>query len=127
MDGIYEIIKNNFLLLKEKSQFNFIKCFQQKKNILYVFHQGLWKELSIDDFSKIMNDLNVKVFAAFNCYRESNKDKLEQDDFQILFANNLNKLICNNISVEQQCIRIKNKLYGEFHECFKTIVEYQID
>ena len=52
MDGIYEIIKNKFLLLKEKSQFNFIKCFQQKKNILYVFHEGLWKELSIDDFQK---------------------------------------------------------------------------
>ena len=66
-----------------------------------------------------MNDLNVKVFAAFNCYREANKDKLEQDEFQTIFANNLNKLICNNISVDQQCIRIKNKLYGEFNGMFQ--------
>jgi hypothetical protein len=127
IDGIFEIIRNSFILKKEKSQLNFIKCFQQKKNILYIFHDGLWKELSIDNFSKIMNDLNIKIFAAFNCYRETNKDKLEQDEFQIVFANNLNKLICNNISVDQRCIRIKNKLYGEFNECFKTIVEYEIE
>ena len=127
IDGMFEIIKNHFQIKQEQSQQGFMKCFQQKKNTIYICQEGIWQMLAIDDFSKMINELNVKIFGAFNRYRESNIDKLNQDEFQTTFTNNLNKLLCNNISFDQRCIRIKNKLFVEFNECFKTIVEYQIE
>lgn len=126
VDGVFEILRNYFNIQQEAGC-EFIRCFQQKKNIIYLFSDDKWKILMIEEFTKIIHELNVKVFSAFNSYRESNIDKLDQDDFQITFTNNFNKLICTNLSFEQQCVRIKNKLFSEFNECFKSIVEYQID
>ena len=127
IDGMFETIKNHVQIKQEQTQKNFMKCFQQKKNIIYVCREGIWQMLTIDDFSKMIDELNVKIFAAFNQYRVENIDKLDQDEFQITFTNNLNKLLCSNISFDQRCIRIKNKLFVEFNECFKNIVEYQIE
>ena len=127
IDGMFEIIKNHFQMKQEQTQKNCMKCFQQKKNIIYICQEGIWQMLSINDFSKMIDELNVKIFAAFNQYRLTNTDKLDQDEFQTTFTNNLNKLLCSNISFDQRCIRIKNKLFVEFNECFKTIVEYQIE
>ena len=127
IEGMFEIIKNHFQMKQEQTQKNCMKCFQQKKNIIYICQEGIWQMLSINDFSKMIYELNVKIFAAFNQYRLTNTDKLDQDEFQTTFTNNLNKLLCSNISFDQRCIRIKNKLFVEFNECFKTIVEYQIE
>lgn len=127
IDGMFEIIKNHFQLKQEQTQKNCMKCFQQKKNTIYICQEGIWQMLAIDDFSNMIDELNVKIFAAFNQYRLTNTDKLDQDEFQTTFTNNLNKLLCSNISFDQRCIRIKNKLFVEFNECFKTIVEYQIE
>jgi len=126
IEGMYEVIKNHFQLRQEETQKNCIKCFQQKKNIIYICRDSHWQVLSHDDLFKMIDELNVKIFAAFNQYRIANTDKLDQDEFQTTFTNNLNKLLCSNISFDQRCIRIKNKLFVEFNECFKTIVEYQI-
>jgi len=126
IEGMVEIIKNRFNIQLETGV-EFIKCFQQKKNIIYIFHDDKWVVLSIEDFTKTIHELNVKMFTAFNLYRESNADKLYQDEFQVTFTNNFNKLMCSNITFEQQCVRIKNKLFGEFNECFKSVVEYQIE
>ena len=126
VDGIFEVIKNYFIVQQEAGV-DFIKCFQQKKNIIYIFSDDKWKILSIEEFTKIIHAMNVKTFSAFNLYRESNIDKLDQDDFQVTFTNNFNKLLSTNMTFEQKCIRIKNKLFSEFNECFKSIVEYQID
>ena len=126
IEGMFEIIKNHFQMKQEQTQKTGMKCFQQKKNTIYVCRDGTWQMLALDDFSKMIDELNVKIFAAFNQYRLTNTDKLDQDEFQTTFTNNLNKLLCSNISFDQRCIRIKNKLFVEFNECFKTIVEYQI-
>lgn len=126
VEGVVEIIRNYFNIQQEAGC-EFIRCFQQKKNIIYIFSDDNWKILTIEEFTKIIHEINVKVFSAFNLYRESNIDRLDQDDFQVTFTNNFNKLICTNLSFEQQCVRIKNKLFSEFNECFKTVIEYQID
>lgn len=126
IDGMFELIKNQFQMKQEQTQKNCMRCFQQKKNIIYICHDGNWQMLAIEHLSKMIDELNVKIFAAFNQYRIANTDKLDQDEFQTTFTNNLNKLLCSNISFDQRCIRIKNKLFVEFNECFKTIVEYQI-
>ena len=93
IDGMFEIIKNHFQMKQEETQKNCMKCFQQKKNTIYICQEGIWQMLAIGDFSKMIDELNVNVFAAFNRYRESNIDKLDEDEFQITFTNNLNKLL----------------------------------
>jgi hypothetical protein len=124
IDGVFEIINNHFQIQCEK---RFIKCFQQKKNIIYMFHGTQWQVLSNEEFVKVMNGVNIKIFAAFNEYRDANILKFDNDEFQIKFNNNFQKVLCANIAFETRCLRIKNKLYTEMNECFKSIIELQID
>lgn len=124
VDGVFEIINNHFQLHHENL---FLKCFQQKKNTIHIFHDNEWQVLSNEDFTKLLNEINMKIFAAFNEYRETNADKLKQDEFQTTFNNNFQKILCVNIPFASRCIRIKNKLFTEFNECFKTMIEFTLE
>lgn len=124
VDGVFEIINAHF---QSHQTYQFIKCFQQKKNIIHIFQNNQWQILSNEDFVKLMNEINMKIFATFNEYRETNNDNLKLDEFQTIFNNNFQKILCVNIPFCTRCVRIKNKLYNEFNECFKTLIEFTLE
>jgi|TARA_B110000967_G_C18707962_1_gene471229 hypothetical protein len=122
IDGVLAII-NNYLYQDENR--STIKCFEQKNNIIYVFDEQ-WKELTKDEFSVLFNGIYKKSFAAFDNYKNENMYRMNNDDFQTEYSNNFMKLLCSQLTPEAKCTRIKNKLYNEFKENFKTIVELDI-
>jgi hypothetical protein len=122
IDGLIAII-NNYLYREENRKL--LKCFDQKKNILYVFDEQ-WKELKMDEFKVIFNDIYKKTLSAFDEYKNVNQHRMTDEDFQTEYSNNFMKLLCVNLTNDTKCTRIKNKIYAEFKENFKTIVEMDI-
>ena len=105
IDGVLDII-NSYLYHEETRPV--LKCFEQKNNILYVFDDGEWKELKSDE------------------YKNRNQYRMNNEDFQTEYSNNFMKILCVNLTTDIKCTRIKNKIYNEFKESFKTIVELDI-
>jgi len=66
------------------------------------------------------------VMSSFNEYREKNTDKMENEDFQTEFNNNFIKLLCVEVPFETKSVRVKNKLFNELKENFKSIIELDI-
>lgn len=122
IEGAFEIV-NNYIQSGENLEL--IKCFEQKNNIIYVFERE-WKEMKPDEFKSIFDGIYKKMLATFNIYKTENETKLEDEQFQLEYMDNFMKLICANMSFEQKCTRIKNKIYNELKESFKTITEMNI-
>lgn len=122
VDGTFEIIRN--YLQRDENRL-IVKCFEQKNNIMYVF-DGEWKELQLDDFKTTFNVIYKNMLATFDDYKTENESRLHDDQFQIEYSDNFMKLLCANIPFESKCVRIKNKLYVELKESFKTITEMEI-
>ena len=122
IEGTVEI--TNKYLEKERVREMF-KCFEQKKNIIYVFDEE-WKECKSDDFKRIYNIIYNKLLVTFDDYKKENENRLRDDRFQTEYSDNFMKLLCVNIPFENKMVRIKNKIYSEFKENFKTITELEI-
>ena len=122
IEGAFEIV-NNYIQSGENLEL--IKCFEQKNNIIYVFDSE-WKEMKPDEFKSIFDGIYKKMLATFNIYKTENETKLEDEQFQLEYMDNFMKLICANMTFEQKCTRIKNKIYNELKESFKTITEMNI-
>jgi hypothetical protein len=97
-----------------------IKCFEQKKNILYVFDKG-WKVLDDKQFIVLFTDIHKKVLNAFDEYKIINEHKMLDEDYQTEFNNNFMKILCVDVSFETQFNRFKSKLFNELKENFKSI------
>ena len=121
IEGTVEI--TNKYLEKERVREMF-KCFEQKKNIIYVFDE-VWKECKPDDFKRIYNIIYNKLLVTFDDYKTENENRLRDDRFQTEYSDNFMKLLCVNIPFENKMVRIKNKIYSEFKENFKTITEME--
>ena len=122
VDGSFEIISN---YLRREKHGDIIKCFEQKNNIIYVFDNE-WKELQMDSFKVTFNAIYKKMLATFDEYKTENEKRLNDDQFQTEYSDNFMKLLCVNIPFENKCLRIKNKLYTNLKESFKTITEMDI-
>ena len=128
------IFKNGFIdgivsiLIKYLHSVNYdevLKCYEQKNNKLYVFNEN-WTILSNSDFQELFKSIYQKVMSSFNEYREKNTDKMENEDFQTEFNNNFIKLLCVEVPFETKSVRVKNKLFNELKENFKSIIELDI-
>ena len=122
IDGSFEII--NKYLEKEGVRETF-RCFEQKKNIIYVFDEE-WNECKTDDFKKIFNLIYNKLMVTFDDYKMENEGRMGDEQFQAEYCDNFMKLLCVDIPFEKKMTRIKNKIYTDYKESFKTITEMEI-
>lgn len=122
IDGSFEII--NKYLEKEEVRETF-RCFEQKKNIIYVFDEE-WNECKTDDFKKIFNVIYNKMMETFDIYKMENEGRMGDEQFQSEYCDNFMKLLCVDIPFEKKMTRIKNKIYTDYKESFKTITEMEI-
>jgi len=102
-----------------------IKCFEQKKNIIYVFEEE-WKIMNNKAFEDIFKIIYQKILTSFEEYRIVNESKMNDDNFQVDFNNNFMTILCVNIPFESKCVRIKNKLFNELKENFTSIIEFEL-
>lgn len=104
-----------------------IKCYDQKKNILYVFNGEMWTEFTAEEFRKTINKVYSKCLQGFDMYKNKNEEKMKTDsDFQEEYTKKFMKLINTKPSFDTICGRIKNKLYIELKESFTSITEFEI-
>lgn len=117
IDGVFDIFMN-YLQSTEYNQI--IKCFEQKKNMLYIF-DNQWKLIDNKQFLTLFNEIHKKIMVAFDNYKIINKDKLLDEDYQTEFNNNFMKVLCVNVTFETQCCRFKNKLFNTLKENFNSV------
>ena len=87
IDDLQLIFDNNFIVgvsniiakyLSDNSDIeSIIKCYNEKKNIIYIYHSNEWRVLENNEFIDIMKEINVKLFNTFKRYRDL---KLATDD-----------------------------------------------
>ncbi len=102
-----------------------IRCYEQKKNVFYVFN-GSWEILNKGDFENSYKTIYQKILSSFEEYKNVNENKMNDDEFQIEFNNNFVKILCIQTPFESQSVRIKNKIFDEIKENFKSIIELEI-
>tara|TARA_R110002020_G_scaffold400260_1_gene610342 strand:- start:1094 stop:1813 length:720 start_codon:yes stop_codon:yes gene_type:complete len=117
IDGVFDI----FITHLQSIEYNqIIQCFEQKKNLLYIFDKG-WKLLEDKQFVILFTDIHKKVLNAFDKYKIINEHKLLDEDYQTEFNDNFMKILCVDVSFETQCNRFKSKLFNKLKEVFKSI------
>jgi|APSaa5957512535_1039671.scaffolds.fasta_scaffold26117_2 hypothetical protein len=134
IDGVFDILiqylhSNDSNDSNDSSESNdsnhVIKCFEQKKNIIYVFEEE-WKIMNNKAFEDIFKIIYQKILTSFEEYRIVNESKMNDDNFQVDFNNNFMTILCVNIPFESKCVRIKNKLFNELKENFTSIIEFEL-
>ncbi len=96
-----------------------IRCYQEKKNTLYVFNDQ-WIIVSNHDFENIFKKIYQKILVSFDEYTNENEYKMRDDnDFNTEFNNNFMKILCSNIPFQSQSSRIKNKIFNKLVQSFQ--------
>jgi len=89
-----------------------MKCFNQKDNIIFIFHEEKWQIMSVELFDKLMMYLSKKLISEFLLWQKDNIDKIENDDnFAIIHNNNLKKVMGGSVNIELLGLRVKKELY----------------
>ena len=119
--GIAEILNNNFIKLKT------IKCFNEKKQIIYIFKNKKWQEINKEEWEEIIKKINSQILVLFKHYQDQNLEHLEDEGYHKRLNGYLSKILCVELTFEIKCNRIKNNIYNYLKVGFKNIIELQID
>jgi hypothetical protein len=119
--GISEILNNIFTNL------NTIKCFNEKKNIIYTLKNEKWDELRKEEWEEIIKMVNSQMLVLFKKYQDQNLEQLEHEGYHKKLNIYLSKILCVELPFETKCNRIKNNVYNSVKQGFKNIIELQID
>jgi hypothetical protein len=112
------IIKNNFIEticyiicdLVDKHNINCIQCFEEKKDIIYVFNNE-WNILNGNLLKNMVSNIKQKIFIAFKSYIDENKEKLYEEAFSTCYTETMKKIMDENEKITGS---IKHKLYASF-------------
>jgi len=119
--GIGEILYNKL------TEIDSIKCFNEKKNIIYIVKNNKWEELENENWEELIKYINSNILVLFKEYQDENMEHLEDEKNHKVINNYLTKILCVEISFETKCNRIKTNLYTKLKIGFKNIVELQIE
>lgn len=98
-----------------------VRAFSEKPNMFYIYmEQNKKKQWSIMDdecYLKLMYLLDKKFMVEFGKWTEENKDKLYLDDFTLIYAKNVRKIMATR---EHLYSRIKRELYKKLQEDYNV-------
>lgn len=136
IDDLQLIFDNNFIVgvsniiakyLSDNSDIeSIIKCYREKKNIIYIYHSNEWRALENNEFIDIMKEINVKLFDTFKKYRDLQLATEDSEQFYVQYNINMKKILCVNIPFDTKCSRIRNKIYENYKESIKSMTEIEI-
>lgn len=104
-----------------------IKAFDQKDNILYIYLNNKWCQMSNLDFQNFINLISKKIMSLFIKWQNANIDKLSDEEFSIEYTKNVQKIMSGNLSNYEISYKLKNKLYKYLKVNIKNIIEYNIN
>ncbi len=119
--GISEILNNYFI------KFDTIKCFNEKKQLIYVYKKDEWKEIEKEEWENIIKKVNSQILSLFKKYQDQNLEQLEDETYHNKINIYLSKVLCVELSFEIKCNRIKTNVYNSLKEGLKNIIELQIE
>ena len=121
VNGVVNILTNNFI------NFNTLKCFKEKKNMIYVYYENTWIDLPDNIYTSLIKNINSQLLSVFKEYQDNHIEKMDDVDFHDKHHKNLTKLLCINIDFDVKCNRIKKKIYDNINKPIKCITEIQIE
>jgi len=142
IDGIKHIIYK--LLPIESIDKLPIKCFDERKNKLFIFvssstesdsadsdsHDNIgfkWVEMNRDDMNKFINIISRLIMREFVKWQEENKHKIHQDDYANLYAINVQKAIGAKYSKDTINSKTKSNIYNHLKLSLNSIIEYEFE
>jgi hypothetical protein len=124
IDGIYHILEN-VLPLTEITQHP-IKCFNQNKNVFFVYQDNKWSHMSLSEFKNMSNILNNKVIKAFYVWKKEHIEEIEKSDAaHDKYTENMRIVLGENKSPEEIIQKLKGKLYSYLKCDLKNIIKYE--
>jgi len=119
--GIAEILNNNFI------KFETVKCFNEKKQLIYIYKNKKWQEINKEEWEEIIKKVNSQLLVLFKNYQDENLEKLEDEGYHKRLNGYLSKILCVELTFEIKSNRIKTSVYNYLKVGFKNIFELQIE
>ena len=101
-----------------------LKAFDQKNNTIYVFKEN-WGVLSSEDLDKLFSSLTKKILAEFKLWQDENEHKLYTEEFSIIYVTNIQKVLGNKLTSQQQKNIIRTGLYKLLKTDLQNLIEYE--
>ena len=122
-DGVMNIIKD-YLPLSDENYLP-LKSFDQKDNTIFIYQKGKWIVLEHSEFEKIVQSISKKIITEFKNWQDENEDKLYNDDFSVIYIENVRKIMGGKHTVDQQNSIIHRNLYKYLKMNLKNIIQYE--
>lgn len=113
MDYVLGIVAILRTLLPVENKTLPIKCFDQKDNIIFIFHEDKWQIMSVEMFDTLVMTLSKKLISEFIVWQSEYSEKVDigSDDFAATYAKNSKRVMGGNISIELLGLRVKKELF----------------
>lgn len=119
--GLFEILKDYC----DGQPSSPIKAFDQKQNILYVYEDDKWSELSRVAFEKLIGRIHQSCTREFVKWQDIQEGRMSSDEFMNIFTENIHKL--NRLSITQISKKIYPQMYGHLKVNIKSTIQLKIE
>jgi len=105
--GVLSVLKHNLLLEDEMRP---LRAFIVKDSVFYIFEQEhkQWSTMDDEIYMNLMHYIDKKLMTAFGIWQTENKDNMYLDDFTLIYAKNVKKIMASR---EALYPRIKKEFY----------------
>jgi hypothetical protein len=104
-----------------------IKCFDQKENTLFVRsgkNEG-WGAMSGEQFDHLVGSVSKQLINELAEWQKENMNKMGHDDFGIIYATNVQKVLGGSMSSEQLYSKVRRGLYKYLKMNLRNIIQYE--
>jgi len=104
-----------------------ICCFQQKKQIFFIYQNEKWQQINDDQMLSILQHIDKKLVGLFLLWKEEHKYKIETDHsfYMDVMMHNFNKIIGQKYTRERQISAVKSSIYQYLKCNLKNIIHYE--
>lgn len=111
---------NTNILFSKFKTINTIKCFNEKKEIIYLHNNNNWREMEYKEWENIITELNKTMLNIFINYQKDNIKNMEDSKFEEDNDIKLTKILTVNLPFQKKCSQLKKKFYEKAKEKFNN-------
>ena len=123
IEGITMILKEYLPLENERDLP--IKAFDQKDNVLFVKKEDGWETMSPAELNQVITRIAKKIMDHFVEWQEINKGLTDQNKYQDLYVDRLQKVLGSNFKKDQIFTKIRRNMYKHLKMNLKNVVQFE--
>lgn len=123
IEGITMILKQLFPLENEADLP--LKAFDQKDNVLFIKQEDGWETMNPSKLNNVIAVIAKKAMDHFVKWQEENRDKTDQERYQDLYMDKLQKILGSNFKRDQIFTRIRRNMYKYLKMNLKNVVQFE--